>query len=138
MARGFPEAMRIIVAGVSEPSMTAPFRYSDTGFIVLAELVRRVSGEPLDRFTHKRFYQPLGMRDTTFNPPKAWRPRIAPTEFVQGQMLRGVVHDPRARELHGVAGHAGSSPPPMISGASAACCSRAARSGDGSIFLPLP
>lgn len=107
MARGFPEAMRIIVAGVSEPSMTAPFRYSDTGFIVLAELVRRVSGEPLDRFTHKRFYQPLGMRDTTFNPPKAWRPRIAPTEFVQGQMLRGVVHDPRARELHGVAGHAG-------------------------------
>ena len=107
MARGFPEAMRIIVAGVSEPSMTAPFRYSDTGFIVLAELVRRVSGEPLDRFTHKRFYQPLGMRDTTFNPPKAWRSRIAPTEFVQGQMLRGVVHDPRARELHGVAGHAG-------------------------------
>ena len=107
MARGFPEAMRLLAAGVSEPSMTAPFRYSDTGFIVLAELVRRVSGEPLDRFTHKRFYQPLGMRDTTFNPPKARRPRIAPTELVQGQMLRGVVHDPRARELHGVAGHAG-------------------------------
>jgi uncharacterized protein YbbC (DUF1343 family)/CubicO group peptidase (beta-lactamase class C family) len=107
MARGFPEAMRLLVAGVSEPSLTAPFRYSDTGFIVLAELVRRVSGEPLDRFTHTRFYKPLGMRDTTFNPPKAWRPRIAPTEVVQGQMLRGVVHDPRARELHGVAGHAG-------------------------------
>jgi uncharacterized protein YbbC (DUF1343 family)/CubicO group peptidase (beta-lactamase class C family) len=107
MARGFPEAMRLLVAGVSEPSVTAPFHYSDTGFIVLAELVRRVSGEPLDRFTHKRFYKPLGMRDTTFNPPKGWRPRIAPTEVVHGQMLRGVVHDPRARELHGVAGHAG-------------------------------
>lgn len=107
MARGFPDAMRFLAAGVSEPSATAPFRYSDTGFIVLAELVHRVSGAPLDRFTQKRFYQPLGMRDTAFNPPASWRPRIAPTEFVQGRMLRGVVHDPRARELHGVAGHAG-------------------------------
>jgi uncharacterized protein YbbC (DUF1343 family) len=128
MARGFPEAMRIIVAGVSEPSMTAPFRYSDTGFIVLAELVRRVSGEPLDRFTHKRFYQPLGMRDTTFNPPKAWRSRIAPTEFVQGQMLRGVVHDP-GPELHGVAGHAGLFSTADDLGRFAACCSRAAVGG---------
>jgi uncharacterized protein YbbC (DUF1343 family)/CubicO group peptidase (beta-lactamase class C family) len=107
MAKGFPDAMRLLAAGVSEPSSTAPFHYSDTGFIVLAELVRHVSGQPLDRFTHKRFYQPLGMRETTFNPPASWRARIAPTEFSQGQMLRGVVHDPRARELHGVAGHAG-------------------------------
>ena len=66
-----------------------------------------MSGEPLDSFTRKRFYRPLGMRETTFNPPAAWRARIAPTEVVQGQMLRGVVHDPRARQLHGVAGHAG-------------------------------
>ena len=107
IAKGFPDGMRLLAAGVSKPSPTAPFRYSDTGFIVLAELVRRVSGEPLDRFTRKRFYQPLGMRGTTFNPPAAWRPRIAPTEFFQGKMLRGVVHDPRARQLHGVAGHAG-------------------------------
>jgi uncharacterized protein YbbC (DUF1343 family)/CubicO group peptidase (beta-lactamase class C family) len=107
MARGFPDAMRLLAAGVSAPSATAPFHYSDTGFIVLAELVRRVSGEPLDRFTRKRFYLPLGMRETAFNPPAAWRPRIAPTEFSQGKMLRGVVHDPRARQLHGVAGHAG-------------------------------
>jgi len=107
MAKGFPEAMRYLAASVGEPSATAPFHYSDTGFIVLAELVHRVSGEPLDRFTQKRFYRPMGMRDTSFNPPKSWRARIAPTEFVQGVMLRGVVHDPRARELHGVAGHAG-------------------------------
>jgi len=107
IAKGFPEGMRLLAAGVSKPSPTAPFHYSDTGFIVLAELVRRVSGEPLDRFTRKRFYGPLGMRETTFNPPAAWRARIAPTEVFQGQMLRGVVHDPRARQLHGVAGHAG-------------------------------
>ena len=107
MAKGLTDGLRVLAAGVSEPSPTAPFRYSDTGFIVLAELVRHVSGEPLDRFTRKRFYQPLGMRETTFNPPTAWHARIAPTEFAQGQMLRGIVHDPRARQLHGVAGHAG-------------------------------
>jgi len=107
MAKGIADGMRLLAAEVAEPSATAPFRYSDTGFIVLAELVRRVSGEPLDRFTRKRFYQPLGMRETTFNPPAARRARIAPTEFFQGRMLRGVVHDPRARQLHGVAGHAG-------------------------------
>ena len=107
MAKGLPDGMRLLASGVSEPSPTAPFRYSDTGFIVLAELVRHVSGEPLDSLTRKRFYHPLGMRDTTFNPPAAWRGRIAPTEVFQGQMLRGVVHDPRARQLRGVAGHAG-------------------------------
>jgi uncharacterized protein YbbC (DUF1343 family)/CubicO group peptidase (beta-lactamase class C family) len=107
IAKGFPDGMRLLASSVSKPSPTAPFHYSDTGFIVLAELVRRVSGEPLDRFTHKRFYHPLGMRDTTFNPPATWRARIAPTEFFQGKILRGVVHDPRARQLHGVAGHAG-------------------------------
>jgi uncharacterized protein YbbC (DUF1343 family)/CubicO group peptidase (beta-lactamase class C family) len=107
MAKGLADGMRLLASGVSEPSPTAPFRYSDAGFIVLAELVHRVSGETLDRFTQKRFYKPLGMRETTFNPPVAWRARIAPTEVVQGQMLRGVVHDPRARQLHGVAGHAG-------------------------------
>src|SRR3970040_1233835 len=49
IAKAFPDGMRLLAAGVSEPSPTAPFRYSDTGFIALAELVRRVSGEPLDR-----------------------------------------------------------------------------------------
>ena len=107
MAKGLPDGMRLLASGVSAPSPTAPFRYSDTGFIVLAELVRRVSGESLDSFTRKRFYRPLGMRETTFNPPADWRARIAPTEVFQGRMLRGVVHDPRARQLHGVAGHAG-------------------------------
>jgi uncharacterized protein YbbC (DUF1343 family) len=84
------------------------FLYSDTGFILLGELVRRVSGEPLDTFARKQFYAPLGMRDTAFDPPAAWRKRIAPTEAVNNQgPLRGVVHDGNARLLHGIAGHAG-------------------------------
>ena len=48
------------------------------------------------------------MKTTTFLPPASWRKRIAPTEYDEnGQMLRGVVHDPTARRMGGVAGHAG-------------------------------
>jgi len=108
MTRGFPEAARLQAkAGLSVPPGST-FLYSDTGFIMLGELVRRVSGERLDRFAQGHFYTPLGMRDTAFAPPSAWRKRIAPTEVVNAHgPLRGVVHDGNARLLDGVAGHAG-------------------------------
>jgi uncharacterized protein YbbC (DUF1343 family) len=104
---GFPGAARTLAGQDLATPAGSAFLYSDTGFILLAEVVRRVSGEPLDRFVERRFYGPLGMRDTRFLPPEAWASRIAPSEMVQGQMLRGTVHDPNARALGGVAGHAG-------------------------------
>ncbi len=108
MARRFPAAAQLQARAALVATPGTTFLYSDTGFILLAELVRRVSGEPLDRFVQKRFYAPLGMRHTTFRPPESWRLRIAPTEFVNGGApLRGVVHDGNARLLGGVAGHAG-------------------------------
>jgi uncharacterized protein YbbC (DUF1343 family)/CubicO group peptidase (beta-lactamase class C family) len=82
-------------------------QYSDIGFILLGEVVRRVSGQPLDRYLDKTVFKPLGLRDTTFKPGPALRGRIAPTEWANGRMLLGEVHDPRARLLGGVAGHAG-------------------------------
>jgi uncharacterized protein YbbC (DUF1343 family) len=83
------------------------FVYSDVNFIVLGELVERLSGEPLDSFARKHIWGPLGMRDTAFNPGKSLAARAAPTERAGGEWLRGKVHDPRARRLGGVAGHAG-------------------------------
>jgi len=82
-------------------------QYSDISFILLGEVVRRVSGQPLDRYLDKTVFKPLRLRDTAFRPPASWRERIAPTEWANGQMLVGEVHDPRARLLGGVAGHAG-------------------------------
>jgi uncharacterized protein YbbC (DUF1343 family)/CubicO group peptidase (beta-lactamase class C family) len=105
----------------AEP-LTAPpgdrFVYSDTGFVLLGEIVHRVSGVTLDEFLAKQIYAPLGMRETRFQPPADWARRIAPTEEVDlprgakagcncGHVLRGVVHDPRARQMDGIAGHAG-------------------------------
>lgn len=85
------------------------FVYSDINFELLGEIVRRVSGKTLDEYVQEQVYRPLGMRDTTFRPPASWIPRIAPTEIdaTTGKPLRGVVHDPTARYMGGVAGHAG-------------------------------
>jgi uncharacterized protein YbbC (DUF1343 family)/CubicO group peptidase (beta-lactamase class C family) len=83
------------------------FVYSDINFELLGEIVRRVSGQPLDQFAREQIFEPLGMRDTTFNPTLT--ARIAPTELdaATGKPWRGVVHDPTARYMGGVAGHAG-------------------------------
>ncbi|HXU91270.1 MAG TPA: exo-beta-N-acetylmuramidase NamZ domain-containing protein [Methylomirabilota bacterium] len=104
---GFPKA----AAQLAKLPLDFPpgqyFQYSDTGFILLGEVVRRVSGVPLDRYVDKHVYKPLGLRDTMFNPPASLRDRIAPTEFHNGRLMIGEVHDPRSRALGGVAGHAG-------------------------------
>ena len=82
--------------------------YSDTDFIVLGALVERVSGMSLDQYCRQHIFAPLGMTQTRFLPPPSWLMKVAPTQFdEQDHMLRGVVHDPTARRMGGVAGHAG-------------------------------
>jgi CubicO group peptidase (beta-lactamase class C family) len=83
------------------------FKYSDINFFLLGEIVQRVSKLPLEVFVQREIYGPLKMTDTGFLPPKEKLPRIAPTEVVAGKPWRGEVHDPTARHMGGVAGHAG-------------------------------
>jgi uncharacterized protein YbbC (DUF1343 family)/CubicO group peptidase (beta-lactamase class C family) len=85
------------------------FVYSDINFILMGEIVRRLSGETLPEFARETVFEPLGMRETMFLPPSMLRSRIAPTELEKttGQPLRGVVHDDTTRYMGGVAGHAG-------------------------------
>ena len=93
------------------------FVYSDINFFLLGDIVRRVSGERLDRYAKTHVFDPLGMKDTTFLPAENLRARIAPTERCRptawpcsdpaAPFLRGIVHDPTARRMDGVAGHAG-------------------------------
>ena len=86
----------------------AAFIYSDVNFVVLGAMVERLSGEPLDEYAAKHVFGPLGMKETRFLPPPSWQSRIAPTEEDENRhLLRGVVHDPTARRMGGVAGHAG-------------------------------
>lgn len=83
------------------------FVYSDINFILLGEIVHTVSGQRIDRFAAENIYKPLGMVDTGYNPPKEKLARVAPTQKIGDTVLRGVVHDPTARNMDGVAGHAG-------------------------------
>lgn len=82
------------------------FHYADINFILLAEIVRRASGTPLDEFAASRFYLPLGMKDTAFRPADGRKVRIAATNG-DDQQLCGVPQDYLCRQLGGVAGHAG-------------------------------
>ncbi len=105
---GRDAALGLIFAETPVAPPETQFIYSDTNFITLGILVERLSGMTLDAYCEKNIFVPLGMEYTRFLPPAAWIPHIAPTEFDErGQMLRGVVHDPRARRMGGVAGHAG-------------------------------
>lgn len=105
----------ITIQGVLElaSTLTLPdlpgsvFTYSDINFILLGELVSRLSGSGLDVFAAENFYAPLGMRDTGFNPSRSLISRSAPTLDHLGRFQTGVVQDRNARSLGGVAGHAG-------------------------------
>jgi uncharacterized protein YbbC (DUF1343 family) len=95
---------------IAERPVVAPgsrFLYSDLNFIVLGELVRRISGETLNVYAAQHIFRPLGMKHTAFRPPAAWRPDIAPTDVQDGALRWGVVQDPTAFRMGGVAGHAG-------------------------------
>ena len=84
------------------------FLYTDVDFIVLGALVERISGMPLDQYCRQHIFTPLGMTQTRFLPPLALLAKVAPTQFDEhDHMLRGIVHDPTARRMGGVAGHAG-------------------------------
>lgn len=83
------------------------FLYSDINFILLGEIVRRVTLRPLHEFARAEIYLPLKMMDTRYAPEEKLWPRIAPTQWEGTNMLRGIVHDPTARRMDGIAGHAG-------------------------------
>jgi len=99
-----------VMATTLESAPGTQSAYSDLGFILLGELLTRLSGMPLGELARERIFAPLGMRDTGFHPPKSERARIAPTENdtqFRKRVIRGEVHDENAWAMGGAAGHAG-------------------------------
>ena len=102
-----------IAAICSEPLEYAPgtkMVYSDLGFIMLGEILARITGKTVDQLAHDQIFAPLDMSGSMFNPPKSLLARIAPTEndaAYRKQLVQGVVHDENAFAMGGVAGHAG-------------------------------
>ncbi len=103
----------ILARMMAEPLVHAPgtqVEYSDVGFILLGEIIERVTGEPLDTFAQKEIFTPLGMDRSLFNPPRRLRQDIAPTKvdsLYRKRLIWGEVDDENAWAMGGVAGNAG-------------------------------
>lgn len=102
-------------AKIDALKLTAPpgsrFIYTDVGYIVLGRIVEKLTGMPLDVVAQEWIFKPLRMTESGYRRVSknvsSNLSLIAPTEKEENTLLRGIVHDPRARKLDGVAGHAG-------------------------------
>ena len=105
---GYDKAISLACAlKVTHPPGTF-FRYSDPNYLLVGEIVHRVTGKPLNEFAAEKVFGPLRMKDSGYLPLKRFpASRIAPTEKIAGNALQGEVHDPTSRRMGGVAGHAG-------------------------------
>jgi CubicO group peptidase (beta-lactamase class C family) len=98
---------------IAEPLIHEPGRqveYSDLNFIALGEIIQRLTGETLDDYAKQNIFDPLGMDESMYNPPKALRANVAPTEnntTYRNRLLQGEVHDENAFAMGGVSGNAG-------------------------------
>lgn len=104
---GYETNLKWVYACQPKTTPGAQMIYSDLNFLLLAEVIRRVTGEKLDTFAKREIWTPLGMTETTHNPAKSLQKRIAPTEKQGAEFLRGVVHDPTCRRMGGVSGNSG-------------------------------
>jgi CubicO group peptidase (beta-lactamase class C family) len=86
-----------------------PVMYSSQGLILVGEIIERLTGLSLDRALEHSVFEPLGMKNTCFNPDESLFDIIAPTENCpwRGKVVLGQVHDENAVVMGGVCAHAG-------------------------------
>jgi len=107
---GYDKVLSLILA---EPLIREPgtkVEYSDLGFILLGEIVHRLTGLDFDAYANDYIFEPLQMSHTTFLPAKSLRSSIPPTEVdkdYRNKLVQGEVHDQNASAMGGIAGHAG-------------------------------
>ena len=108
----FPKRMLEMIASDKIPLRDRRYRYSCLNFVLLKEMVEKISGMPMDEYLEKEFYAPMGMKSTLYNPLRKYQPeQIVPTiqkDYLRNRKeLRGYVHDEIAAFMGGVSGNAG-------------------------------
>jgi beta-N-acetylhexosaminidase len=109
-SKGKADTLRLIFTEPLEYEPGTKVVYSDLGIILMAEIIQRLTGKPLDQLASENLFGPLGMKDSMYNPPKKLWPTIAPTEVDdrwRHRLVQGEVHDENAFAIGGVSGHAG-------------------------------
>ncbi len=102
----------ILTRIIKSDTVKRKYLYSDMGFILLGELIKKISSLTLDQYVEENFYKPMNLKNICFNPLDKGisSNKIVPTEIdneFRKQLLCGYVHDPAAAMLGGVAGNAG-------------------------------
>jgi len=109
-SKGKADTLKAIFAEPLEYEPGTKVLYSDLGIILMAEIIQRLTGKPLDALAREYIFDPIGMKNTMYNPPKKLWPEIAPTEIdneLRHRLVQGEVHDENAFAIGGVSGHAG-------------------------------
>jgi CubicO group peptidase (beta-lactamase class C family) len=109
-SKGKADTLKDIFAEPLEYEPGTKVVYSDLGIILMAEIIQRLTGKPLDVLANEYIFTPIGMKNTMYNPPKKLWPEIAPTEIdnqLRHRLVQGEVHDENAYAIGGVSGHAG-------------------------------
>ncbi len=87
--------------------------YSDLGFILLGDIIEKLTSVRLDDYVTQQIYEPMALSDEhlffNFNNREKIGVNCAPTEYCswRKKVICGQVHDDNAYVLGGVAGHAG-------------------------------
>lgn len=109
----YEEKIKRVLNNPLEDKVGGKVIYSDLNFILLGDLIWRVTGKRLDEYAKQHIFQPLEMKMTTFNPlknlPYTGAKDYAATEMCKwrGRIMIGEVHDENAFSFDGVSGHAG-------------------------------
>ena len=109
-SKGKADTLSMIFAEPLEYEPGTKVVYSDLGIILMAEIIQRLTGKPLDELATECIFEPLGMKNSMYNPPRKRWPEIAPTEIdnqLRHRLVQGEVHDENAFAIGGVSGHAG-------------------------------
>ena len=104
------EMMNGIITSPLDYEIGSHVSYSNRGFIVLGELIEKITGQSLFDYVQKNIWNKLGMNETLFVPhDRDYLARVAPTEYRDElqSCLKGSVHDENAAALGGIAGHVG-------------------------------
>jgi beta-N-acetylhexosaminidase len=109
-SKGKADTLRMIFDEPLEYEPGTRVVYSDLGIILMAEIIQRLTGKPLDELANEFIFGPLGMQNSRYKPAKKLWPQIAPTEVDERwrhRLVQGEVHDENAYAMGGVSGHAG-------------------------------
>lgn len=105
----YPDYMNMIRD--SKRTQPAKYVYSCVNFIMLKEMVERITGEPMDVFLEREFYAPMGLSHTGYLPLRKYQKAdVAPTSvdgILRKGVLQGYVHDESAAFFGGISGNAG-------------------------------